>query len=228
VFPLECPTPPTLSLAPPARPLKTSHSEHHQIIAPQRGQLCAVADTAVVTRSRISSCAARRRSSMLGDVSSASLNARNNSASPGSISGFAFWPERCCYAKLIGAPKRRSPRRPRWVNRVKSAACWSLPVCSQLRTWRRAAITDAMCQQRKWTAGIEAATPLTRNPCETHQPSTMMVEVPCASTLPSGPRTRASLEMILRPWATTFASALTRPVSLVIGLAKLALVSTVA
>jgi hypothetical protein len=39
VFTLECPTPPTLSLSPRARPLKTSQSEHHQIIAPQRSQL---------------------------------------------------------------------------------------------------------------------------------------------------------------------------------------------
>src|SRR6266478_1369087 len=53
VFTLECPTPPTLSLAPRARPLTTSQSEHHQLIAPQRSQLCVVTDTAVVTRSGI-------------------------------------------------------------------------------------------------------------------------------------------------------------------------------
>jgi hypothetical protein len=52
VFTLERPTPPTLSLAPRAPPLKTSQSEHHQLIAPQRSQLV-VAETAVVTRSGI-------------------------------------------------------------------------------------------------------------------------------------------------------------------------------
>jgi hypothetical protein len=34
---------------------------------------------------------------------------------------------------------------PSWVNRVILARCRSLPVYSQLRTWR-CAITDAMCQ----------------------------------------------------------------------------------
>jgi hypothetical protein len=34
----------------------------------------------------------------------------------------------------------------RWVNRVILALCRSLPVFTQLRTWRRAAITDAMGQ----------------------------------------------------------------------------------
>lgn len=53
MFNLECLTPPILSLAPRARPLKTSQSEHHQLIAPQRSQRCVVADTAVVTRSGI-------------------------------------------------------------------------------------------------------------------------------------------------------------------------------
>jgi hypothetical protein len=52
VFNLECLTPPILSLALRARPLKTSQSEHHQLIAPQRSQPCVVADT-VVMRSGI-------------------------------------------------------------------------------------------------------------------------------------------------------------------------------
>jgi hypothetical protein len=47
---LECPTPPALNLAPRARPLKTSQSEHHQLIAPQRSQRCVVVDATVVTQ----------------------------------------------------------------------------------------------------------------------------------------------------------------------------------
>src|SRR5450756_529262 len=35
-----------------------------------------------------------------------------------------------------------------WVNRVTLAVCRSLPVCTQHRTRRCAAITDAMCQER--------------------------------------------------------------------------------
>jgi hypothetical protein len=33
------------------------------------------------------------------------------------------------------------------VNRVTMAVCRSLPVCTQLRTYRCAAITDALCQE---------------------------------------------------------------------------------
>jgi len=57
--------------------------------------------------------------------------------------------------------------------------------------------------------------------------STMIVEVPWASTRPSPARTCALAEMICRPWDTTLASARTRPVSCVIGLQKLPLVSIV-
>src|SRR6266581_4414935 len=35
------------------------------------------------------------------------------------------------------------------TNRVTLAVCRSLPACTQLRTCRCAAITDAMCQRRK-------------------------------------------------------------------------------
>jgi len=86
VFTLECPTPPTLSLAPRARPLTTSQSEHHQLIAPQRSQLCVVADTAVVTRSGIRTGAPR-----VSDRSPVSRSRRRDAA------------------KLSGAPKRRQP-----------------------------------------------------------------------------------------------------------------------
>src|SRR5208282_1169578 len=58
-------------------------------------------------------------------------------------------------------------------------------------------------------------------------PNVMMVEVPCANTLPSLLSTLASAEMIWRPWATTRASARTRAESSVIGRAKFALVSIV-
>jgi len=37
---------------------------------------------------------------------------------------------------------------PSWVNRVTLAVCRSLPLCSQLRTCRRTAATDAMCHFR--------------------------------------------------------------------------------
>jgi hypothetical protein len=51
--------------------LKTSQSEHHQLIAPQRSQPCVVADTAVVTRSGIGLALRECRIDL----------------------GFAFWPE---------------------------------------------------------------------------------------------------------------------------------------
>jgi hypothetical protein len=35
-----------------------------------------------------------------------------------------------------------------WVNRITLAVCRSLPVCTQLRTWRCTAPTDVMCQRR--------------------------------------------------------------------------------
>src|SRR6266478_4743865 len=111
VFTLECPTPPTLSLAPRARPLTTSQSEHHQLIAPQRSQLFVVADTAVVTRSGIRlalrECPIDLRLRVLaGEIA----------------------------AKLVGAPKRRSPSRPRWVNRVIPTVRRALPVCPRKQT----------------------------------------------------------------------------------------------
>jgi hypothetical protein len=57
---------------------------------------------------------------------------------------------------------------------------------------------------------------------------TIIVETPCASTLPLRSRTRASEEMTWRLRAATRASARTRPVSWLIRLAKFALVSIVA
>ena len=57
--------------------------------------------------------------------------------------------------------------------------------------------------------------------------STMIVEVPCASTFPSGPVTSAWAEIIRRPFEMTFPSARTRPVSGKIGREKFTFVSTV-
>jgi hypothetical protein len=54
-----------------------------------------------------------------------------------------------------------------------------------------------------------------------------MVVVPCASTFPSRSSTLASLEISCRPRPMTRASARTRPASLVMGRAKLTLVSIV-
>ena len=90
MFTPECPTPPTLSFAPHARPLKTPQSEHHQLIAPQRSQFCVIADTAVATRSGIRLALRECRI----DLRLCRSGRRDA-------------------AKLISAPKRRSPRRPR-------------------------------------------------------------------------------------------------------------------
>ena len=47
-----------------------------------------------------------------------------------------------------GSPAR-SMRSTASVNRGTFAVCRSLPVCTQLRTWRCTAITNAMCEEEK-------------------------------------------------------------------------------